>query len=204
MRGDADAVLGEALLIAEGERAEFPGLAALGDALVARPGLRRPGGRALRARSAAERRLRGSVSLPTLPDIGAKPTSSTLDGSGRGHLSSSRAGTWLSAAPEAPTTAPEVYASQKQRQFTYGVGFFDDETVSVPEFTGVREVEIPLDELRELIDWSPFFHAWELRGVYPRILDDPKYGDGVWITVSIDRRPYTPGQRGHLNCKAFL
>ena len=30
--------------------------------------------------------------------------------------------------------------------------------------------------LREFIDWTPFFHTWELKGVYPRILDDEKYG----------------------------
>ena len=34
----------------------------------------------------------------------------------------------------------------------------------------------PLDELAEYIDWSPFFHAWELKGKYPSILNDEKYG----------------------------
>ncbi|MEC7901632.1 MAG: methionine synthase, partial [Candidatus Neomarinimicrobiota bacterium] len=34
----------------------------------------------------------------------------------------------------------------------------------------------PLDELTEYIDWSPFFHAWELKGKYPSILNDEKYG----------------------------
>jgi 5-methyltetrahydrofolate--homocysteine methyltransferase len=33
-----------------------------------------------------------------------------------------------------------------------------------------------LRTLVEYIDWSPFFHAWELRGRYPAILDDPKIG----------------------------
>ena len=31
-------------------------------------------------------------------------------------------------------------------------------------------------DLIEYIDWSPFFHAWELRGRYPAIFDDPKMG----------------------------
>jgi 5-methyltetrahydrofolate--homocysteine methyltransferase len=31
-------------------------------------------------------------------------------------------------------------------------------------------------DLIEYIDWSPFFHAWELRGRYPAIFDDPKVG----------------------------
>ena len=44
-----------------------------------------------------------------------------------------------------------------------------------PAFTGVRVLEnLPLSELVPLIDWSPFFHTWELRGRYPAILDDPK------------------------------
>jgi len=46
-----------------------------------------------------------------------------------------------------------------------------------PEFTGIRVIDpIPLDELVAFIDWSPFFHAWELRGRYPKILDDPVVG----------------------------
>jgi 5-methyltetrahydrofolate--homocysteine methyltransferase len=34
----------------------------------------------------------------------------------------------------------------------------------------------PLRALIEYIDWSPFFHAWELRGRFPAILDDPVIG----------------------------
>jgi 5-methyltetrahydrofolate--homocysteine methyltransferase len=46
-----------------------------------------------------------------------------------------------------------------------------------PEFTGIRVVkEIPLGELVPLIDWTPFFHVWELRGTYPKILDDRTVG----------------------------
>ena len=46
-----------------------------------------------------------------------------------------------------------------------------------PEFFGVRVLEdFPLATLRAFIDWSPLFHAWELKGVYPRIFDDPQQG----------------------------
>jgi len=38
-------------------------------------------------------------------------------------------------------------------------------------------VEISLDTLVEYIDWSPFFHTWELRGRYPAILDDTVVGE---------------------------
>ncbi|MGC2298564.1 MAG: vitamin B12 dependent-methionine synthase activation domain-containing protein, partial [Acidobacteriaceae bacterium] len=51
------------------------------------------------------------------------------------------------------------------------------EDIAAPSFTGVRVLDnFPLAELREFIDWSPFFHTWELKGVYPRILDDERQG----------------------------
>ena len=51
------------------------------------------------------------------------------------------------------------------------------EDLPVPEFTGVRVLDnFPLATLRTYIDWTPFFHTWELKGVYPRILDDERQG----------------------------
>ena len=49
--------------------------------------------------------------------------------------------------------------------------------LDVPEFTGNRVLrEFPLAELVPYIDWSPFFHTWEIRGRYPELLDDPVRG----------------------------
>jgi 5-methyltetrahydrofolate--homocysteine methyltransferase len=46
-----------------------------------------------------------------------------------------------------------------------------------PSRLGVQVFDdYPLEELARYIDWSPLFHAWELKGVYPRILDDPTVG----------------------------
>jgi 5-methyltetrahydrofolate--homocysteine methyltransferase len=53
---------------------------------------------------------------------------------------------------------------------------FDETTIAVPAFLGVRNVELDLAALVPWIDWSPFFHTWELSGRYPAILDDPKKG----------------------------
>jgi 5-methyltetrahydrofolate--homocysteine methyltransferase len=51
------------------------------------------------------------------------------------------------------------------------------EDLPVPEFTGIRVLDhFPLATLRTYIDWTPFFHTWELKGVYPRILDHPEQG----------------------------
>ncbi|HSK05471.1 MAG TPA: methionine synthase [Kofleriaceae bacterium] len=56
---------------------------------------------------------------------------------------------------------------------------FDDTTIAVPAFLGPRNVELDLAALVPWIDWSPFFHTWELSGRYPAILDDPKKGDAA-------------------------
>ena len=59
-------------------------------------------------------------------------------------------------------------------------------TPPTPEFLGTRAYAtdgkdkraqaISLDDLIPYIDWSPFFHTWELRGRYPAIFDDPIVG----------------------------
>lgn len=55
--------------------------------------------------------------------------------------------------------------------------------IAKPSFLGTRlmasDIEgaepVSLTDLVPLIDWTPFFHTWELRGRYPAILTDPKY-----------------------------
>jgi 5-methyltetrahydrofolate--homocysteine methyltransferase len=52
------------------------------------------------------------------------------------------------------------------------------EDVATPERTGVTVLDdFPLATLRGYIDWTPFFHTWELKGVYPRILEHEVYGE---------------------------
>jgi 5-methyltetrahydrofolate--homocysteine methyltransferase len=52
------------------------------------------------------------------------------------------------------------------------------EDLPTPAFTGVRVLDnFPLATLRDFIDWTPFFHTWGLKGVYPRILEHD--GQGV-------------------------
>jgi len=45
-----------------------------------------------------------------------------------------------------------------------------------PAFTGARQVDVDLAELVPYIDWTFFFSAWELKGRYPAILEDPVHG----------------------------
>ena len=49
--------------------------------------------------------------------------------------------------------------------------------IPIPSFTGLRQIDrMPLRELLPFIDWTPFFHTWELRGRYPGILEDAIVG----------------------------
>ncbi|MCS7479260.1 methionine synthase [Umezawaea endophytica] len=47
------------------------------------------------------------------------------------------------------------------------------DSLPVPAFTGLRLVEPDLPALRAMIDWQFLFLAWELKGKYPAILDQP-------------------------------
>jgi 5-methyltetrahydrofolate--homocysteine methyltransferase len=63
------------------------------------------------------------------------------------------------------------------------------EDIPTPAFTGVRVLDnFPLATLREYIDWSPFFHTWGLKGIFPRILEDERQGSEA-------RRVYTDGNK---------
>ena len=62
-----------------------------------------------------------------------------------------------------------------------------------PEFTGARLVEPSLDELRPYIDWQFFFYAWELKGKFPAILEQPAarelYDDALAVLEGLELTP---------------
>ena len=46
-----------------------------------------------------------------------------------------------------------------------------------PNVLGVKAFEdYPLEEIRDYIDWTFFFHSWQMKGSYPKIMDDPEKG----------------------------
>ena len=54
---------------------------------------------------------------------------------------------------------------------------WDSYTPPAPTFIGTRIFDdYSLQELSEYIDWTPFFHSWELKGSYPKIFDDAEKG----------------------------
>ncbi len=49
-----------------------------------------------------------------------------------------------------------------------------------PTFLGTRRLlDYPVADLVPYIDWTPFFAAWEIKGTYPLLLDDPKVGEAA-------------------------
>ena len=67
------------------------------------------------------------------------------------------------------------YAEALQKRFAT-----DWATVRIdkPAFTGARVIDdMPIADLREYIDWSPYFSTWELKGKYPKIFQDEVVGE---------------------------
>jgi 5-methyltetrahydrofolate--homocysteine methyltransferase len=57
---------------------------------------------------------------------------------------------------------------------------FNEAEVCVPAFLGVKqETSFSLSEIAKYIDWSFFFIAWELKGRFPGILENPEYGEAA-------------------------
>ena len=68
---------------------------------------------------------------------------------------------------------PYTEACRRRRHLNW-----DSSTVAAPAFLGTRVLDdISLSTLIPYIDWSPFFMAWELKGKYPRIFQDPRVGE---------------------------
>ena len=92
-------------------------------------------------------------------------------------------------------TLTEQYAGRQQRRlFSYADAFanrfetgWDKIEIPVPAFTGRREVEVAIEDLRSYIDWTFFFTAWELKGRYPAILDHPKSVSYTHLTLPTNR-----------------
>jgi 5-methyltetrahydrofolate--homocysteine methyltransferase len=73
---------------------------------------------------------------------------------------------------------PKVYVSPEEaRKNKWQINWTKD-SVYKPNFTGVKKlINFSLEELREYIDWTFFFIAWDMNGSYPRILNDPEKGE---------------------------
>jgi len=54
---------------------------------------------------------------------------------------------------------------------------WSDYIVSAPAKPGITVLDVPIAELVDTIDWTFFFHAWQLKGRFPKILDDAEKGE---------------------------
>jgi 5-methyltetrahydrofolate--homocysteine methyltransferase len=73
---------------------------------------------------------------------------------------------------DANDTVPLVEARSKKFQ-----GDWKNLERAVPSRKGVFELQVRIQDVRQYIDWSPFFWAWEMKGTYPNILESSKYGE---------------------------
>ncbi len=64
---------------------------------------------------------------------------------------------------------------QKAKQNPFPVDW-KNYTPSQPNFIGIKDVQVNLESVIDLIDWRFFFKAWELKGTYPDIFNDPEKG----------------------------
>jgi 5-methyltetrahydrofolate--homocysteine methyltransferase len=72
--------------------------------------------------------------------------------------------------------APQLLSYEAARQRGLRTDW-DEQQIAVPKFIGCHVLrDFPLEELVPYIDWSPFFHTWEMRGRYPDVLHDKVRG----------------------------
>ncbi|NNC85085.1 MAG: methionine synthase, partial [Bacteroidia bacterium] len=70
------------------------------------------------------------------------------------------------------TSAKNFVSIEEARKNKFKIDWSEHQPVA-PKFTGTKSFDdFNIAELIEFIDWTPFFHAWELKGSYPKILDD--------------------------------
>ena len=66
------------------------------------------------------------------------------------------------------------YDKAKENRFSTN---WSETVAKKPSFLGVKVFDkFPIEDLVEYIDWTPFFHAWEMKGRYPSIFDNNTYG----------------------------
>lgn len=70
----------------------------------------------------------------------------------------------------------ETLSLEEARKLKYQCNWNVEEPAR-PERTGVWDISVSLEELVQYIDWGPFFWAWELKGSFPQILTNAKYGE---------------------------
>lgn len=69
----------------------------------------------------------------------------------------------------------DFLALEKAREHSFQIDWKLSETY-LPKKLGIQTLNIAVSDLIEYIDWSPFFWTWEIKGIYPKLLENPKFG----------------------------
>jgi 5-methyltetrahydrofolate--homocysteine methyltransferase len=78
---------------------------------------------------------------------------------------------------EGATSADKFISIEEARSNRFAADFSNG-VVKKPLMTGIKVLkDYPVEKLVSYIDWTPFFHSWELKGSYPKILSDPERGE---------------------------
>ncbi|MDR2981461.1 MAG: methionine synthase, partial [Puniceicoccales bacterium] len=72
----------------------------------------------------------------------------------------------------------QLLSLEEARASSYKPHFANHQPVA-PKAIGAVEPDLPLEEIVQYIDWSPLFWTWELKGVFPKILEHPKHGEAA-------------------------
>ncbi len=70
----------------------------------------------------------------------------------------------------------KIISLQEARQNKLNINW-NETQIYKPNTLGITiYTDYNLDKIAEYIDWTPFFHSWEMKGSYPKILNDPEKG----------------------------
>ncbi|MCL4127464.1 UNVERIFIED_CONTAM: hypothetical protein GTU68_021649 [Idotea baltica] len=73
----------------------------------------------------------------------------------------------------------EYFSIKKARENRLKIDWKDYKE-KTPDNLGITVLDdLPFDKIKEYIDWTPFFNAWEMKGRYPDILNSPLYGEAA-------------------------
>jgi 5-methyltetrahydrofolate--homocysteine methyltransferase len=111
-----------------------------------------------------------SVYVPPEPEFLGVHIYTSNPGSARAFPGSARGSRAVSGGP------PETSNSDQQARGAIESSETSRQAAEMNRLAACAPRRFSLRTLIEFIDWSPFFHVWELRGRYPAILDDPVIG----------------------------
>jgi len=79
---------------------------------------------------------------------------------------------------EKSKTDSKLYPIEAARNQKFKMDWSKKSDLRIP-FEGVKTISLPIKEVAKLIDWSPFFWSWELKGKYPSIFEHSDHGDAA-------------------------